>query len=68
MSSAINPGLQEHVFPRLRQRRPQPAGRSDRRAVAGALAAAVIGYVLQPVFADTEIDPAAYCAGLALLN
>jgi hypothetical protein len=40
----------------------------DRRAVAGALAGAVIGYVVQSVFADTEIDPAAYCEGLALLN
>ena len=26
------------------------------------------GYVVQSVFADTEIDPAAYCEGLALLS
>jgi hypothetical protein len=44
------------------------AGTSDCRAVAGALAAALIGYVVQSVFADTEIDPATYCEGLALLN
>jgi hypothetical protein len=26
------------------------------------------GHVVRSVFADTEIDPAAYCEGLALLN
>jgi hypothetical protein len=36
--------------------------------VARALAAAVIGYVVQSAFADTEIDPATYCEGLALLD
>jgi hypothetical protein len=36
--------------------------------VARALAGAVIGYVVQSVSADTEIDPATYCEGLALLS
>lgn len=44
---------------------------TDRRkvnAVATAMAGAVMGYVVQSAFADTEIDPAGYSDGLALLG
>lgn len=42
--------------------------RAQAPAVAQAMAGAVLGYVVQSVFAETEIDPSAYCAGLALLQ
>lgn len=43
-------------------------GRTKVNAVATAIAGAVIGYVVQSVFADAEIDPAGYCEGLALFG
>jgi hypothetical protein len=42
--------------------------RSKVDSVARAIAGAVIGYIVQSAFVDDEIDPVAYCAGLALLN
>ena len=44
---------------------------TDRRkvnSVATAMAGVVMGYVVQSAFADTEIDPAGYSDGIALLG
>ena len=37
-------------------------------AAAGAIAAAVIGYVVQSAFSDTDVDVDKYCSGLATLG
>jgi TetR/AcrR family transcriptional regulator, transcriptional repressor of aconitase len=40
-------------------------GRKDAPAAAVAIGGAVIGYVVQALFADGEVDPQQYCKGLA---
>lgn len=42
-------------------------GRKDAPAAAAAIGGAVIGYVVQALFADGEVEPWQYCKGLALL-
>jgi len=41
--------------------------RAKSEAAAQAIAAAVVGYVVQSAFSDTEIDVARYCNGLTAL-
>ena len=37
-------------------------------AAAGAITAAVIGYVVQSAFSDTDVDVEKYCSGMATLG
>jgi TetR/AcrR family transcriptional regulator, transcriptional repressor of aconitase len=43
-------------------------GRKDAPATAAALGGAVIGYVVQSLFGESEVDPRQYCKGIARLN